>query len=197
MRSPVADLLADAAAAFDDAGVDWYLFGAQAAILHGVARLTADVDITVRLAGTTSSAALATRLANRQFQLRLSDPDFIARTSVMPFVHLPTSLPLDVVLSGPGLEDRFFERSETREVEGVRVPVATAEDLIVMKILAGRPKDLEDVVAILATRGSEMDAAYVRETLQLLEGALAQNDLTPSFEGALERSKRTGRGPRP
>jgi len=49
MRSPVADLLADAATALSEGGVPWYLFEAQAAILHGAARLTADVDVTVRL----------------------------------------------------------------------------------------------------------------------------------------------------
>jgi hypothetical protein len=49
MPSPVGELLADLAAAFQQRRVDWYLFGAQAAILHGAARLTADVDVTVRL----------------------------------------------------------------------------------------------------------------------------------------------------
>jgi hypothetical protein len=34
MRSPVAELLADLAAAFRQVPVDWYLFGAQAAILQ-------------------------------------------------------------------------------------------------------------------------------------------------------------------
>src|SRR5580765_8174440 len=58
MRSPVADLLADAAAALAAADVRWYLFGAQAAILHGAARLTADVDITVRLPPSTSGPRL-------------------------------------------------------------------------------------------------------------------------------------------
>ena len=38
------------------------------------------------------------------------------------------------------------------DVEGVQVPVASPEDLIVMKILAGRAKDLEDVRTLLAAR---------------------------------------------
>lgn len=46
MRSPIADLLAALASAFDTLGMSWYLFGAQAAIVYGVARLTADVDVT-------------------------------------------------------------------------------------------------------------------------------------------------------
>jgi len=190
MRSPVADLVADAAAAFAETGVDWYLFGAQAAILHGVARLTADVDITVRLSDATSPEMLARALARHSFELRVSDPAFVKTTSVVPFLHRQTALPLDVVLAGPGLEERFFARAESRNIEGVPVRVASAEDLIVMKILAGRPKDFDDVVAVLASYGTRLDEPYVRSTLQLLEGALAQSDLTPAFEHALQQSRR-------
>ena len=46
---PVADLLADLARGLAALGVRWFLFGAQAAILHGSARLSADVDVTVEL----------------------------------------------------------------------------------------------------------------------------------------------------
>jgi hypothetical protein len=179
----------DAAAALDDARVDWYLFGAQAAILHGVARLTADVDITVRLPATISSAALAHALERHGFALRETDPTFVARTSVLPFMHLATSLPLDVVLAGPGLEEQFFARTEIRDIEGVRARVASAEDLIVMKTLAARSKDAEDVAAILASYGTRLDVGYIRETLRLLEDALGQSDLIPAFERALESSQ--------
>ena len=47
MRSPVAELLGALGAVLDRLGVGWYLFGAQAALLYGAARLTADVDVTV------------------------------------------------------------------------------------------------------------------------------------------------------
>jgi hypothetical protein len=49
VRSPVAELLADLSRGFAAAGIRWYLFGAQAAIVYGVARLTADVDVTARV----------------------------------------------------------------------------------------------------------------------------------------------------
>ena len=49
MPSPLAELLGGLRDAFEPLGVRWYLFGAQAAILHGAARLSADVDVTVRL----------------------------------------------------------------------------------------------------------------------------------------------------
>lgn len=190
MRSPVADLLSDLGAGLREIETPWYLFGARAAILYGVARLTADVDVTVRLSDSTTGAMLAHALERHGFRLRVSDPDFVARTRVMPFVHEATGLPLDVVLAGPGLEDQFFERVVVRDVDGVSVPVASAADVVVMKVLAGRPKDHEDVVAIAAAFGDALDQRAVRTTLEALEQALARNDLVPAFETALARARR-------
>jgi hypothetical protein len=130
MRSPVAELLNDLAAGLNDLGLPWYLFGAQAAMLYGVARLTADVDVTVRLPDKTTNQALVVGLQRHGFEGRVDDAGFVERTRVVPMVHTVTALPLDVVLAGPGIEDRFFARALTRSVEGVTVPVASAEDVI-------------------------------------------------------------------
>ena len=191
MRSPVADLLSDLGTGLSEIDAPWYLFGARAAILYGVARLTADVDVTVRLRESTTGDMLAAALERRGFRLQISDHDFVARTRVMPFVHEATGLPLDVVLAGPGVEDQFFERAVVRDIDGVRVPVASAEDLVVMKVLAGRPKDDEDIVAIAAAHGDALDESAVRSTLVALEAALAQSDLLPAFEAALARARRS------
>ena len=94
--------------------------------------------------------------------------DFIARTSVLPLVHSATRLPVDVVLAGPGLEERILDRAEPQALDGVRVPVAAVEDLVTMKVLAGRPTDLNDVEGMLRARRDEIDLDEVRRTLTLL-----------------------------
>lgn len=103
-----------------------------------------------------------------------------------------SGLPLDIVLAGPGLEELFLERAVEVTVEGVTVPVISPEDLIVAKILAGRPKDLEDVRGILRERLSSLDIELIRSTLTLLEDALSQSDLRPLFESELARARRVG-----
>ena len=190
MPSPVADLLEALASALQPLGAPWYLFGAQAALLYGAARLTADVDVTVEL-GDRPIAQLLETLGAGGFKPRVRDvDDFVARTRVVPLEHVATGMPLDVVLAGPGLETIFFERRRERILDGVRVPVASPEDVVVMKVLAGRPKDADDVVAILAADAA-LDLGIIRETLGLLERALDQSDLLPALETLLERARRT------
>lgn len=187
MPSPFVDLLAALAGAFDAIGAGWYLFGAQAALLYGVARFTADVDVTVHLRGK-DPKALVEALSVAGFQMRVFGDDFIERTRVLPALHTATGIPVDIVLAGPGIEELFLERAEAHDLEGVRVPVARAEDILVMKVLADRPKDIEDVVAILAAHPNNLDLGLVRSTLGLLEEALGQSDLLPVLERAIERA---------
>ena len=173
-------------------GVRWFLFGAQAAILHGVARLTADVDVTVE-AGTRSNAALMAALVDAGFELRVADVGgFVEATRVLPLAHTRTRMPVDVVLAGPGLEELFLSRAQERVIADVRVPVACAEDLVTMKVLAGRPKDLEDAVAMMRALRDALDLELTRTTLALLEKALDRRDLIPELE-RLERQARRSR----
>lgn len=188
MHSRFAELLAALAPVLQQLGVGWYLFGAQAAILYGAERLTADVDVTVQLEGR-STKELIHALTGAGFRMRVEGDDFVERTRVIPVVHTPTGIALDLVLAGPGIEELFLQRAELRDYRGVQVPVACAEDIIVMKILAGRPKDFEDVVAVLRARAGDLNIDLVRSTLSLLEQALDQSDLMPEFERALGRAR--------
>ena len=180
MPSLIIEALRGLERAFSGLGLRWYVFGAQAAIIHGAARATADLDVTVDLGGRTTTQLLEA-VKERGFILRVEEDDeeFITRTRVVPMVHEPTSLPVDLVLAGPGLEEVFFERVESIEIKGDRFPFASAEDIVVMKILSGRAHDLEDATSIVAARGDEMDFAHVEGLLRTLERALDQSDLLP------------------
>jgi hypothetical protein len=108
----------------------------------------------------------------------------------VPLEHRASSLALDLVLAGPGLEDLFLDRAVSLDVAGTAVPFISAEDLVVTKLLAGREKDVEDVRGVLSARGASLDVDQIRETLRLLEHALGQSDLIPEFDRELARSRR-------
>lgn len=91
-------------------------------------------------------------------------------------------MPLDVVLAASGLEDDFLARAMTVDLGGTPVPVIHVEDLVIAKILAGRPKDIEDVNALWQLHGPTADAGRIRRVLAMLEEALSQDDLVPAFD---------------
>jgi hypothetical protein len=196
-RQPVADVLAALQGALETLRIRWFLFGAQAAILHGVARLSADVDVTVDL-GDRRPGDLVAALGAAGFDLRVRDvPGFAESARVLPFLHRDSRMPLDVVLAGPGLEEQFFAGVEERTIGATRIPVVCAEDLVAMKMLAGRPRDLDDVAAIARVRRADLDLDKVRRTLRLLERALDRSDLVAELERIVTSARRVPPGPRP
>lgn len=180
-----ADLLADLAGALSRLHARWYVFGAQAVVLWGRPRLTADIDVTVRM-DPEDPEGLVRTLETSGFTLRVGNtPEFVRRTRVLPFVHTASGLPLDVVLAGPGLEEQFLSRAVPVTIGSLVVPVISPEDLVATKILAGRPKDIEDVRGILRERLPALDLELIRSTLTLLEEALGQSGLRPILDREL------------
>jgi hypothetical protein len=164
----------------------WYLFGAQAVVVHGVPRLSADLDITLALEPDAPDR-FAQDMQAAGFSLRVNDADFIARTRVMPFVHDATGMPVDVVLAASGLEEDFQRRAVEMDIGGTRVPVIHVEDLIIAKILAGRPKDIDDVKNLWLVHGASADRGRITQVLAMLEEALSQSDLMPAFQAAVRQ----------
>jgi hypothetical protein len=187
----VSAALVDLSRAFAAVGARWYVFGAQAVIAAGVPRLTADIDVTTEVPGG-GVAALLIALARRRIVPRDARglEQFIAEIRVIPAVHLPSMLPVDVVLAGPGLEEEMLARVTLRSVRGTRIPFIATADLVALKILAGRDKDLEDVRAIFRARLPDLDRRVARDRVAELAALLENPSLVKTFDDL-------ARGPKP
>ncbi len=157
------------------------MFGAQAVNLYGFPRATADLDLTIEL-GDVSAERLLAALQRAGFVARFADAAFIAATRVIPIVHRASKLPVDVVLAGPGLEERFLDEVTLQAIGRRKIPVISVENLIVTKLLAGRPKDLEDIRELVATNRDTLDVPHILELVALLQQALDEHDLLERFD---------------
>lgn len=182
MSLSFASTLAALTRAFARLDVDWYLFGAQAAILRGSRRMTADIDVTV-LPGAVGAAQLLAALEREGIRARFEfDEDFVRQSRVLPLIH-DNQMPVDIVLGGPGLEEYFHERAEMLDVAGASVRVPRREDLICMKLLAGRPHDLQDAEAMAKAGSADMDE--IRGFLEGMAEALADDAIQARLEAFL------------
>jgi hypothetical protein len=161
----------------------WYVFGAQAVIGHRVPRLSADVDVTVALEPD-DPQRFAREMDEAGFRLRVTDPDFIQRTRVMPSVHLATGMPLDVDLAASGLEETFLDRAVVTRIGNTAVPLIEVGDLIIAKVLAGRPKD---VARSACSRRRSARATSYRCSSRLCDQLERSDDpsLDPAFAGVV------------
>jgi len=59
------------------------------------------------------------------------------------------------------LQHRILERAVMMPWKDRKIPMTTAEDLILLKMVFHREKDLRDIRAMVATRGPALDRAYL------------------------------------
>jgi hypothetical protein len=188
----IAELLMALAGVFAARRMRWYVFGAQAVVAYGRPRLTADVDVMVD-AGGTKAAELARVLSGAGFALRFplsTERDEDPR--LLPLVHTASSIPVDLVIAAPGLDQELLERAVSIDLGGALVPVVSAADLVALKVLAGRRKDLEDVRGVLLEQGPRLDLARTRALIR----AFAAATENPGLVARLERLVRAARAPR-
>jgi hypothetical protein len=173
--------------ATDELRARWYLFGAQAVALHGAQRATQDVDVTILV--DTPPRDVVVALRRQKIVPRIDDAAFIAQTRVIPCDHAGSGWKIDVVLGGPGLEELIADEAIETTVGRLRVPVVRLEHLLMLKILAGRPNDLEDVRRLVRAR-RDIDHAEVTRLLTAIERELAADGLVGAYERARSEVKR-------
>jgi hypothetical protein len=176
-----ADLLGRLATELDRADLPYMVIGGQAVLVHGEPRLTKDIDIT--LAAGLDMLETVLKVANATNLDPLVDPDeFTVQTMVLPCLHRESGIRVDFILSFSPYEREAIGRAVEIEVGGSTVRFASAEDLIVHKILAGRARDLEDVRSVLL-KNPTVDRTLVISILASFQESLTLDaTLTDRFE---------------
>jgi predicted nucleotidyltransferase len=143
--------------------LDCIIIGGQAVLLHGRLRATEDIDI---LVGTDPSGLAGMLEVCAELHLAVLADDveaFVQQSFVLPVADEATGIRVDFIFSSTRFERHALERAEMVKLEGVAVPFASAEDLIVLKLIAGRAVDLQDAEAVVRRKGSGIDWPYVTQ----------------------------------
>jgi hypothetical protein len=165
--------LADLAAALNATAVPWMVIGGIAVISRGVRRMTTDIDATVR-GDQLDVTSLLKALAKKRIVPRIRDAErFASESLVLLLKHQLTGVELDVSMAWTDFEHEALAASSITTFGVARAPMAQAEDLIVFKAIAGRPKDIQDATTLLVLY-PEIDRARVRRRVRQL-AALAED----------------------
>ena len=173
------------AAAFAERSVRYAMIGGLAATLRGRPRFTEDADFLLEIPEI-QLPILLNDLTERGFALD-------ATTVIRQFVreHLTAfrfgTVKIDWLKPLLPLYSRaLVDASEVTWTEGTTVRVATAEGLILTKMVAFRPQDQADIVTLLAANRDGIDLGHIRnewapfadteaERTAWLEKAIARN----------------------
>jgi hypothetical protein len=169
---------------------------AQAVVVGGVAvsflgrpRFTQDIDALVILSEADWGTAIAAAAAH-DIVPRIDDPIAFARRSrVLLLRHQGSGIDMDVILGGLPFEENAVALGRTYAVGGVNVRLPRVEDLLIMKAVAHRPRDLQDIEGLLEAHPN-VDLRSVRQWVSEFAAATAMSDLIDDFDKLLARRKR-------
>ena len=164
-------------------GVPWMIIGGVAVIAHGVPRYTADVDATVSDPDGPIERIFDV-FARQRVVARIDGALAFARErQVLLLRHEPSGVDLDVSLAWLPFEIEALRRSEVRDYGGVTIRIPRPDDLVIYKLVASRPRDLEDVERLLLLHGPSLDLQHITATVREFADALED----PARIDALER----------
>jgi len=105
---------------------------------------------------------------------------------VLLLVHKSSGIEIDLSFGMLPFEQEVVERAESRTVKKVSFALATAEDIVVMKALALRPRDIADIEGILESVPN-LDLERIRRTVSQLSQALEGEDHLSRLEAVVQQ----------
>lgn len=178
------ELIARIAASLKVRKIPYMIIGGQAVLLYGEPRLTRDIDVTVG-AGVSCLPDLLRSVEDIGLTCLPDDVDsFVRRTMVLPTQHGETGIRVDFIFSYTPYEIEAIARAHKVNLAGQEVAFASVEDLIIHKVFAGRPRDLEDVRSVLL-RNRDIDTDYIRRWLGEFDASTEGGQFTGVFNEVL------------
>jgi predicted nucleotidyltransferase len=170
----VAELLEKIAASLNAAGIAYMVVGGEAVLIYGEVRLTKDVDVTLGI-GPERYEDIVKVAAEQGWRVLVTDPcRFVQDSFVLPCEDPASGRRIDFMFSTFPYERQALSRAHRKLVGSTEVCFASVEDLIVHKVIAGRPRDIEDIRGILL-RQKSIDVQYIRHWLTQFEQLLSRS----------------------
>jgi predicted nucleotidyltransferase len=161
-------LLEKIALALEERSIAYMLIGGQALLLYGEPRLTKDIDITLGIGPERLNLILG-MVKDIRFDVLVETPEkFVSQTLVLPCLEPKSGIRVDFIFSFSPYERKAIKRARSVKIGKAEVRFALMEDLIIHKVIAGRPRDLEDVRSVLI-KNTKVDVTYIRRWLKQFE----------------------------
>jgi predicted nucleotidyltransferase len=163
-------------------GIAFALIGGLAVAVRGEPRSTLDVDIIIDC-DVEQGLQLVTQLNASKFRPLFEGVEQVVKTGLLlPIVHREFGIKVDIALGMSGFEQEAIRQSTITVIGATNIPVVRSEYLIVMKQLAARARDIDDIAKIFIRQGKHLDWNLTKRLASQLGEAVGDDLLGPLTE---------------
>lgn len=170
-------------------GTPHAIVGGVAATLQGERRATADIDAVVMIPEDDWSRFIKEGEAFGFSPRRRNALEFAKRSRVLLLAHR-SGIEIDISLGILPFEEEMIRRAIRINIGDGEIPLATPEDLIVMKSLAMRPNDITDINGLLAVN-EKIDLRRVRRWVRAFAEELDAPEIIDQVETLLTAARKS------
>ena len=152
----------------ESAEIPYMVTGSFASSLHGRPRATQDLDLVIAPSEPKLERLLADISGSQYYVDREAALEALRSRDQFNIIEPATGWKVDLIVKkARPFSQTEFDRRSPAEVQGSRVFVASAEDVLIAKLewakRGGSERQIEDAAGILQIRGAEIDRGYVLE----------------------------------
>ena len=171
--SDLTNTLYDITDLFELLGVRYAVMGGIAVRIYGIPRPTHDVDFTIAIERDQLPKFFRAATDQGYTVPAAYEAGWVDRVAGMPLVKLRIYLEghgvdVDIFLAESPFQESLLARRRLEEYEHRSLYFVSPEDLILLKLVAGRPRDLVDIGDVLFVQG-QLDEDYLRHWANVLE----------------------------
>ena len=174
MENPVIQALWEIIDSLDAHRVDYVVMGGLAVRALAIPRPTNDVDLTIACTQEKLQSLLRSWQSECIQVPKIYLTGWLDRVAELPLIKLKTQISLehsvdvDIFLCETEFQQSLISRRIRAEIDEQRsIWIVSPEDLILLKLIANRPRDLLDVTDILFVQG-QLDEEYMKHWAQRL-----------------------------
>ena len=164
---------------FDSNNIKYMVIGGLANAKWGLPRATIDIDITLW----TSDREIENLIfLLKDYTLLVDNPlEFIFETRVLP-VKTKSYQRIDLIFGSLPFEENAINRAVKVKIGKTIVNFCTPEDLILLKIISDRSKDIEDVRGVLKFQKESLEYDYLEPRITELASLLEKPDIKKQWD---------------
>ena len=184
--APLLEALRGLASWLQDTRTSGAVIGGVAASILGRPRFTRDIDVVVMVEEQRWAWFLS---SGSKFGFRPRRPDaleFAGKAGVLLVRHEPSGIDVDVSFASLPFEKELIARTVWRDVGGVHTPLPGVEDLIIMKAVAHRTRDIGDIESLVETN-TRLDVDRILRWVGDFASALEMPELLSDLEAIISR----------
>lgn len=168
--------------------ISYMVIGGYAVLYHGEPRFTEDIDIVLGI--DTDQLTELIEITKKDFIIRVDSPEaFVNQTNVLPLQDKHSNVKVDLIFSFIEFERKAIESAEVVKIKGNELRIVRAGDLIIYKLLAGRPKDIDDAKSVLQFNIDKIDLKETTKKAKELSKMMGNNQIFMRWEEIKQQSE--------